>query len=70
LFFEEERYLIKKWKNHLPIQTLSAGQVRGNSYLIYKRLRNTGRKVLAMCGYRSEPWWWTLPKISPEELLG
>jgi hypothetical protein len=68
LFFEEERYLVDKWSHHLPIQTLSAGQVRGNGYLAYKRLRNHCKGVLAACGLKSEPWWWTLPKIPPEKL--
>jgi hypothetical protein len=68
LFFEEERYLLQKWRDHLPIQTLSVGEMRSNNYLAYKRLRNKWKGLLAACGYRSEPWWWTLPQIPPEKL--
>lgn len=67
-FFELEKRIINKWKNQLPIQTLS-GRVAGRGYLIYKRFRNRYSELLATCGYHGAPWWESLPKISPERLL-
>ncbi len=67
-FYRAEQLIIRKWRDRLPIQTLS-GRVAGNGHLARKKLRNAGGQFLATFGYRRRPWWVGLPRILPEKLV-
>lgn len=58
-------YLLDKWRDVLPVRTLSGTLERGVSYW-RERLK---RSVFSAIGYSPTPWWANLPQINPEEVL-
>jgi hypothetical protein len=68
-FFKTETFIVRKWRERLPIQTLS-GPLVSHEYTTYKRLRYQLEKALMKLGRRKPPWWIDLPKISLKDPLG
>jgi len=67
-FFREDEFLIAKWRERLPIQTLS-GKLTGSFDLTYRRVRNRWNRLARMLGWQKRPWWSELPHITVQDAL-
>jgi len=63
-FYEAQKYMVKKWRPILPVQTLSGRLLCGPGRFL-SRLK---RRLIATFRLRN-PWWMTLPTIDPAEIL-
>lgn len=64
-FFINWNYLCDKWKDQLPVQTLTGTLQNKRSFTTHKFVESIKEKI----GYAPEPWWADLPKIDTAAAL-
>ncbi len=64
-FHSAWEYLLDKWREILPVQTLS-GTLDGKGSYWIERLKQS---VVHAIGYHPAPWWKDLPRVNPEDVL-
>ena len=65
-FFSTRKYMARKWKRVLPVQTLSGVLDSRPESFWGQEARKAIRRIL---GQQAPYWWENLPKIDPEALL-
>jgi hypothetical protein len=63
-FFVAQRYMMEKWRQELPVRTLSG--TLGGKDAWRERIKQS---LFSAIGYTPSPWWAEWPRIDPERIL-
>ncbi|MGA2331877.1 MAG: glycosyltransferase family A protein [Syntrophales bacterium] len=64
-FYESWDFIVNKWRDRLPVQSLS-GPITGNRQLFIQKYKS---HILNIIGQSENPWWHKLPKAKVEAIL-